>query len=96
MFTCILNLQLRKKANKRKEQEPDFEDKKMNLSVDEEREFNKENDRQNPFFEEQVYVVFNSPDPKGHVSYCYHWVSVVRLSLAFCILINSSKTTGPI
>jgi hypothetical protein len=47
MFTCILNLQLRKKANKRKEQEPDFEDKKMNLSVDEEREFNKENDRQN-------------------------------------------------
>lgn len=58
MFTCILNLQLRKKANKRKEQEPDFEEKKMNLSVDEEREFNKENDRQNPFFEEQVYVVF--------------------------------------
>ena len=58
MFTCILNLQLRKKANKRKEQEPDFEDKKMNLSVDEEREFNKENDRQNPFFEDQVYVVF--------------------------------------
>ena len=26
--------------------------------------------------------------------YCYHWASVVRLSLAFCILINSSKTTG--
>lgn len=60
MFTCILNLQLRKKANKRKEQEPDFEEKKMNLSVDEEREFNKENDRQNPFFEEQVYVVFQN------------------------------------
>ena len=30
------------------------------------------------------------------MSYCYHWSSVVRLSLAFCILINSSKTTGPI
>jgi hypothetical protein len=36
------------------------------------------------------------------VSYCYHWasvfrrLSVVHLSLAFCILINSSKTTGPI
>ena len=33
---------------------------------------------------------------KGHVSYCYHWAFVVRLSLAFCILTNSSKTTGPI
>jgi hypothetical protein len=30
------------------------------------------------------------------VSYCYHWVPVVRLSLAFCILINFSKTAGPI
>ncbi|VDI69437.1 nuclear protein NHN1, partial [Mytilus galloprovincialis] len=47
--------ELRKKAHKRKEQEPDFEEKKLNLSVDEEREFNKENDRQNPFYEEQVY-----------------------------------------
>ena len=28
--------------------------------------------------------------PKGQVSYCYHWSSVL---LAFCILINSSKTT---
>ncbi|CAC5396642.1 ZC3H18 [Mytilus coruscus] len=47
--------ELRKKAHKRKEQEPDFEEKKLNLSVDEEREFNKENDRQNPFYEDQVY-----------------------------------------
>ena len=30
------------------------------------------------------------------MSYCYHWASVVRLSLAFCILINSSKTIGSI
>jgi hypothetical protein len=28
--------------------------------------------------------------------FCYHWASVIRLLLAFCILINSSKTTGPI
>ena len=32
-------------------------------------------------------IVFNS---------FYHWASIIRLSLAFCILINSSKTTGPI
>ena len=32
----------------------------------------------------------------GQVSYCYHWASVVHLSLAFHILINSSKTTRPI
>jgi len=41
-------------------------------------------------------MIISSPDPKGHVSYCYHWASVVRLSFAFCIfciLINSSKTT---
>ena len=30
------------------------------------------------------------------MSYCYHWASVICLSLALCILINSSKTTGPI
>jgi len=22
-------------------------------------------------------IVFSSPDPKGHVSFCYHWASVV-------------------
>jgi hypothetical protein len=57
MFTCILNLQLRKKANKRKEQEPDFEDKKMNLSVDEEREFNKENDPDLPQVTDKLYHI---------------------------------------
>ena len=41
-------------------------------------------------------IIFSSPDPKDQVSYCYHWASVVRLSLAFCILMNSSKTIGPI
>ncbi|XP_048731663.2 zinc finger CCCH domain-containing protein 18-like isoform X2 [Ostrea edulis] len=34
-----------KKANMRKEQETDFEHKRLNLSVEEERELNKENDR---------------------------------------------------
>jgi len=24
-----------------------------------------------------VYLVFSSPDPKGHVSYCHHLASVV-------------------
>ena len=32
----------------------------------------------------------------GHVSICYHWASVVRPLLPFCILIFSSETTGPI
>jgi hypothetical protein len=49
--------------------------------------------------------IFSSPDPKGHVSYCHHWASVVchpssvRPSvrpLTFHILINSSEATGPI
>jgi hypothetical protein len=38
---------------------------------------------------------FSSPDPKGQVSYCHHWASVVR-PLNFHILINSSEATGPI
>jgi len=25
-----------------------------------------------------VHMVFSSPDPKGHVSYCHHFSSVVR------------------
>jgi hypothetical protein len=33
--------------------------------------------------------------PKGHVSYCHHWASVVR-PLTFHILINSSEATGSI
>jgi hypothetical protein len=40
-------------------------------------------------------IIFSSPDPKGHVSYCHHWASVVR-PLTFHILINSSEATGPI
>jgi hypothetical protein len=40
-------------------------------------------------------VVFSSPDPKGQVSYCHHWASVV-CPLTFHILINSSEATGPI
>ena len=34
-----------KKASQRKEQESNFEEKRLNLSVDEEREMNKENER---------------------------------------------------
>ena len=37
----------------------------------------------------------SSSDPKGHVSYCHHRASVVRL-LTFHILINSSEATRPI
>ena len=56
--------------------------------------------------DKKCIVVFSSPDPKGHVSYCHHEASVVRRrpssgvrrpsSLAFHILIFSSETTGPI
>jgi hypothetical protein len=46
------------------------------------------------------FFFFSSPDPKGQVSYCHHWASIVcRPSvrpLTFHILINSSETTGPI
>ena len=32
-----------------------------------------------------VHLLFSSPDPnpKGHVSYCHHWASVVRPSVNF-------------
>jgi hypothetical protein len=47
-----------------------------------------------------VIALFSSPDPKGHVSYCHHWASVVChpsvRPLTFHILINSSEATGPI
>ena len=42
-----------------------------------------------------ILTIFSSPDPKGHVSYCHHWASVVR-PLTFHILINSTEATGPI
>ena len=43
-----------------------------------------------------INSIFSSlADPKGHVSYCHHWASVVR-PLSFHILINSSEATGPI
>ncbi|CAL1535259.1 unnamed protein product [Lymnaea stagnalis] len=51
----------RKKANERKELEPDFEEKRLNLSVDEERELNKENERmpkiipKDPYYDQQAY-----------------------------------------
>ena len=40
-------------------------------------------------------LIISSPDPKGHVSYCHHWASVVH-PLTFHILINSSEATRPI
>ena len=46
------------------------------------------------FFEIKI-ALFSSPDPKGQVSYCHHFSSVVCLS-TFHILIFSSETTGPI
>ncbi|XP_055891236.1 zinc finger CCCH domain-containing protein 18-like isoform X1 [Biomphalaria glabrata] len=51
----------RKKANERKELEPDFEEKRLNLSVDEERELNKENERmpkivaKDPYYDQQAF-----------------------------------------
>ena len=45
-------------------------------------------------FSEGWTPFFSSPDPKGHVRYCHHLVSVVR-PLTFHILIYSSETTGP-
>ncbi|GFN91351.1 Zinc finger ccch domain-containing protein 18-like [Plakobranchus ocellatus] len=51
----------RKKATERKEKEPDFEEKRLNLSVDEERELNKENERvpriipKDPYYDQQAY-----------------------------------------
>ncbi|XP_061162933.1 zinc finger CCCH domain-containing protein 18-like [Saccostrea echinata] len=44
-----------KKANMRKEQETDFEHKRLNLSVEEEREFNKENDRYKTLHRDPYY-----------------------------------------
>jgi hypothetical protein len=41
-----------------------------------------------------VFLLFSSPDPKGHVRYCHQLASVVR-PLTFHILIYSSETTGP-
>jgi hypothetical protein len=45
----------------------------------------------------RIYIfvlIFNSPDPKGHVRYCHHLASVVRLYTFSKIF--SSETTGPI
>ena len=42
-----------------------------------------------------ILTIFSSPDPKGHVSYCHHWASVVR-PFTFHILINSTEDIGPI
>ena len=38
--------------------------------------------------------MISSPDPRGHLSYCYHWASVVRLSLTFCTLTTPLKPLG--
>ena len=44
-----------------------------------------------------ICYLFSSPDPKGHVSYCHHEMSVVsRPSFSFHILIFSSETSGSI
>jgi hypothetical protein len=44
---------------------------------------------------EHFNLFISSPDPKGHVRYCHHLVSVVR-PLTFHILIYSSETTWPV
>ncbi|XP_041375427.1 zinc finger CCCH domain-containing protein 18-like [Gigantopelta aegis] len=51
--------ELRKKAQEKKEQETDFEEKRLNLSLDEERELNKENERskytKDPYYDQQAF-----------------------------------------
>ena len=37
--------QMRKLASKRKENETNFEEKRMNMSIDDDKDYNKENDR---------------------------------------------------
>uniref|UniRef100_A0A0B7A1V9 C3H1-type domain-containing protein n=1 Tax=Arion vulgaris TaxID=1028688 RepID=A0A0B7A1V9_9EUPU len=66
----------RKKASERKELESDFEDKRLNLSVDEERELNKENERmpkiipKDPYYdppeEDNYYQISRNPWQTGH------------------------------
>ncbi|BFZ19185.1 hypothetical protein BsWGS_22223 [Bradybaena similaris] len=68
----------RKKAAERKEKEPDFEEKRLNLSVDNEWEVNKENERlpvvtsKNPYYAppecevDEYYKVPSEPWPPGH------------------------------
>ena len=52
---------MRKKAQEKKEQETDFEEKRLNLSLEEERELNKENERikytKDPYYDQQAYVL---------------------------------------
>lgn len=53
-MSCLCLLQVLKKATIRKEQEPDFEEKRFNVTIGEdERDFDKENE----FFRERSYRV---------------------------------------
>lgn len=53
----MIVFQLMKKANHRKETEPNFEDKCLNLTIEEEREHNKENDNKrqpkDPYYDQK-------------------------------------------
>lgn len=64
-----------KKATIRKEQEPDFEEKRFNVTIGEdEREFDKENE----FFRERSYRIIREYDPFPVVSaalvFCSGWL----------------------
>ncbi|XP_046545021.1 zinc finger CCCH domain-containing protein 18-like [Haliotis rubra] len=56
--------EMRKKANMRKEQETNFEEKRMNLSLDEEREVNKENER-NKYMKDPYYDQYDDEEYYG-------------------------------
>ncbi|XP_071091899.1 zinc finger CCCH domain-containing protein 18-like [Haliotis cracherodii] len=56
--------EMRKKANMRKEQETNFEEKRMNLSLDEEREVNKENER-NKYVKDPYYDQYDDEEYYG-------------------------------
>jgi hypothetical protein len=56
------DFQLMKKANKRKEMETNLQEKRLHLSFDDERDFNKENDLKrfkDPYYDQTEYVFKN-------------------------------------
>lgn len=68
-----------KKATIRKEQEPDFEEKRFNVTIGEdEREFDKEND----FFRERSYRVIREYDLLTSCSFCQH-LKVAHMTVTF-------------
>nr|KAG5712179.1 hypothetical protein BaRGS_014529 [Batillaria attramentaria] len=70
----LLGSEQMKKASQRKEQESNFEEKRLNLSVDEEREMNKENERRmvvppkDPYYDQQAFEEDEYYKPPGGIN----------------------------